>query len=375
MCANGGDLWRCDLCVRSVCKICIAIRPEDLLLVAQKDIKFLCLACHLMDDMRTKVVLPYMLSHKSIIQALVTIFLYFRLKSLPVTGPIIILINSLRPYFVHSGGLVSKEVPFDIGTEGKWRGYQKKALEIIKKCVISPSAFVIVAISTHSDEDCGNLFAGHDGNREMAVEIQEFLDILLGLFGDITKGATLYMLSCGQYICHSNSRLRFSKAIAKLFSRAIAFDACRFHPSTASAFLVALTDQVVIQCHAVEDAIPVALDKSNDLNRHSDGKTMETARYLLYHQDYRPWGKNIPVQCSTCGVVPKKWKQKDMQGGYLYECPNPDCAGNGMYRGPHIIEVIKPRGVVRLSNGKTKNSAWMKKYLCAIHVESIPQAL
>lgn len=88
------------------------------------------------------------------------------------------------------------------------------------------------------------------------------------------------------------------------FSASIAFDARRFHPSTAWSFLITLTEQVVLQGHPCADAVPIALGKSNNLNRHSgiyvllpslDRKFINTTRYLWAHRDYRPWGKDLPV--------------------------------------------------------------------------------
>lgn len=62
MCTDGGELWRCDLCVRSECKSCIVVPPEYLALVEPKEVKYLCLSCHLMDNAKTQTVIPYMVS-------------------------------------------------------------------------------------------------------------------------------------------------------------------------------------------------------------------------------------------------------------------------------------------------------------------------
>lgn len=62
MCMDGGELWRCDLCIRSECKGCIVVPPEHLAIVEPKEVKLLCLSCHLMDDAKTKTTMPYMVS-------------------------------------------------------------------------------------------------------------------------------------------------------------------------------------------------------------------------------------------------------------------------------------------------------------------------
>ncbi|KAG8212831.1 hypothetical protein J3R82DRAFT_11129 [Butyriboletus roseoflavus] len=133
ICMDGGDLWRCDLCIHSKCKKCIIIPPEYFMLVAHKDIKYLCLSYHLIDDIKTNKVMPYMvstlslhldlqvgfilqafywdqnpvlpqpprvlghfqLSLKSFIQAPTTFVLHLQLKTMPAKGPITMLYDFL----------------------------------------------------------------------------------------------------------------------------------------------------------------------------------------------------------------------------------------------------------------------------------------
>jgi len=355
-----------------------------------------------MDDAKTKTVMPYMafyrdripvlpqppqvhgrfeLSPKSLVQAPITAVLHLRLKTLPSKGPVNMLYDFLRPYFVRSGGLLTKDIPFDLGTEGKRNTYRKIATEIAKKVVAMGPSTVIFAISTHADNDRGDLFAGQEADKAFAAEIQEFFDVLLDPFKNVTQNAILYMLSCGRYIRHADSRGEFTRAIAKFrFFASIAFDADCFHPSVAWAFLVTLTESVILQGHAIMDAVPVALGKSNDLNRHSgvyllllssDHKFIDTTRYLWSHRDYRPWGKDIPVQCPSCGTPHEKWKRVTVQRGYKFQCRNLHCLGNEKRDGPYTLEVKKPKRITILPHGKTGTSAWTRKNLRSTPVEQV----
>ncbi|KAF8125345.1 hypothetical protein EV363DRAFT_1176097 [Boletus edulis] len=62
MCSDGGELWGCNVCVRSVCKKCLKVPRKDYPVIQHEDVKFLCVSCHLMDGNATKSVAPYMVS-------------------------------------------------------------------------------------------------------------------------------------------------------------------------------------------------------------------------------------------------------------------------------------------------------------------------
>ncbi|KAF8122330.1 hypothetical protein EV363DRAFT_1405026 [Boletus edulis] len=334
MCSDGGELWGCNVCVRSVCKKCLKVPRKDYPVIQHEDVKFLCVSCHLMDGNATKSVAPYMgfyrdrksvlsqpprivgrfeQSPKSVIRASVTAVLHLRLNEyIPAKGPINMLFDFLRPFFVHSGGLVTADVPFDLGTEWKKKTYLERATKIVKKILAVRPSQVVFVISTHTDEDRGDLFAGVEGGKPICAEVQEvFFEILLGPFADLTPDSALYVLSCGRYIRHSASRKDFTKTVGSFgFSATIAFDAPRFHSTVAWSFLVILTESVVIRGHSFDDAVPIALANSNELKRHSgvytlllstDRKLVNTTKYLWAHRDYRPWGKDVPIQKSGIG--------------------------------------------------------------------------
>lgn len=64
-----------------------------------------------------------------------------------------------------------KEVPFDLGTEEKLpEGCDRNSKEDDQGYV---SFHGIIAISTQTDNDRGDLFAGQEGNKSMIVDIQE----------------------------------------------------------------------------------------------------------------------------------------------------------------------------------------------------------
>lgn len=113
------------------------------------------------------------LSPKSFVHAPVTAIIHLRLKTLPAQGPINMLYDFLKPYFVNTGGLLMTDVQFDLGTEGKMKTYTKKATEIAKKILAIGPSRVIFAISTHTDDDRGDLFAGLGDGKQVSAEIQQ----------------------------------------------------------------------------------------------------------------------------------------------------------------------------------------------------------
>lgn len=83
------------------------------------------------------------------------------------------LYDFLQPYFIRPEGFLAKDIPFDLGSEEKVRAYRKDAAVIARKvCAMLPSA-VVVAISTHTDEDRGDLYTSQEGDSGMAAKIQQ----------------------------------------------------------------------------------------------------------------------------------------------------------------------------------------------------------
>lgn len=68
---------------------------------------------------------------------------------------------------------MTKDVPFDLGTEGKRKSYLKNAVGIATKILATAPSTVIFAVSTHTDDDRGDLFAGLEAGKPMAADIQE----------------------------------------------------------------------------------------------------------------------------------------------------------------------------------------------------------
>ena len=106
-------------------------------------------------------------------RAPVTTVLHFHLKTIPLQGPIGMLHDFMRPYFAHSGGLTTKDVPFDLESEGNRKMCLKNAARIAAKILAMAPSTVIFAVSTHTDDDRGDLFAGLEGGKPMAADIQE----------------------------------------------------------------------------------------------------------------------------------------------------------------------------------------------------------
>ncbi|KAF8125344.1 hypothetical protein EV363DRAFT_1453919 [Boletus edulis] len=174
----------------------------------------------------------------------------------------------------------------------------------------------------------------------------------------------------------------FTKTVGSFgFSATIAFDAPRFHSTVAWSFLVILTESVVIRGHSFDDAVPIALANSNELKRHSgvytlllstDRKLVNTTKYLWAHRDYRPWGKDVPIQCPSCCATQEKWHRVRSTDPrvYRFQCKNPHCVSDRLHQvGPYWFEVKKPKRVKMLSQGKSSKAAWTKKHLRPTPVE------
>ncbi|KIJ15719.1 hypothetical protein PAXINDRAFT_155325 [Paxillus involutus ATCC 200175] len=106
----------------------------------------------------------------------------------------------LRPYF-HGTDLQYIKQEFDFGTQTKYWTHQIRAI---------PTGQVLFFISTHSEQQRGNLFAGQEGSaknlKPVAVEVNKFFRMLLaGNFASLLNGATLVLLTCGWLVQHAES--------------------------------------------------------------------------------------------------------------------------------------------------------------------------
>ncbi|KAG8221600.1 hypothetical protein J3R82DRAFT_1857 [Butyriboletus roseoflavus] len=261
MYTNGGELWHCNVCVHSACKKCIFVPPKYLAVVKHKNVKFICLSCHLKNDAKIKTVMPYMAFYQDRNPVLTQLPQVHG----PTNGPINMLYHFLWPYFVRAGGFSTKDVPFDLGSKEKRKTYKKNATKVANSILaMSPSTVVFAICESRTPTMIEVIYL------PAKRAIKPWLLIFRNPFKRVTHSAILYMLSCGRYIHHSESRTEFMKAVAKLgFSTSIAFNARCFHPSVAWTFLVMLTELVVLQGHLFEDVVPVALSKSNGLDHHS----------------------------------------------------------------------------------------------------------
>ncbi|KIK76380.1 hypothetical protein PAXRUDRAFT_170130, partial [Paxillus rubicundulus Ve08.2h10] len=73
-----------------------------------------------------------------------------------------------------------------------------------------PLSHVVIFISTHSDEECSDLFAGQEGPetkpRPIAVNVDWFFSLLFKSRMDcFLDGATLVLLTCGWLVKHEGS--------------------------------------------------------------------------------------------------------------------------------------------------------------------------
>ena len=75
----------------------------------------------------------------------------------------------LKPYFTN-GGIEYREISYDIGSNAKASHYRSSVgrlvKELKKQCVWER---IVLTISTHTDNDSGDPFAGYEGTTEQYV--------------------------------------------------------------------------------------------------------------------------------------------------------------------------------------------------------------
>ncbi|KAF9241130.1 hypothetical protein BU15DRAFT_61086 [Melanogaster broomeanus] len=355
----------------AACYKCIQIPTQSYTIVAEPTVMYICVTCHWKDDLRTGTVTPYKgfyrdgksvllsfpiinghfeLSIKSYIHSKRVAVVHLRLHTIPAGGPVDILEEFLRPYYLHSGELYT----------------------------------ILFAISNHTDNDRGDLFLGEHRKKDISSTVDEVLNTLLGPFGTATNGALLYLLACGSMTRKPESFDALCNAIGRFaFSTSIAFDAERLQPLVAWPFLMLLTEAIVIEGHNATDAVPHALGNSHRLGKHSAVYLMTLAaslptetstdalvdvtKYVWSHQDYRPWGQPLPTQCNVCGSA-QRWARKVCKdGGYEFRCRYEFCGWDEALgervreRGMHIVTALGDVDIIKY--GKLPDSAWLRMRL------------
>ena len=72
----------------------------------------------------------------------------------------------LKPYFTH-GGIEYQEISYDIGSNAKANSYRSSIRRLVKE-LKKQCAWerIVFAVSTHTDNNSGDPFAGYEGTKQ-----------------------------------------------------------------------------------------------------------------------------------------------------------------------------------------------------------------
>ncbi|KAI6094827.1 hypothetical protein F5141DRAFT_1059355 [Pisolithus sp. B1] len=143
ICLDGGDMWICDE------EGCHRVR------VKKADVKFMCMTCH-----------------------------WQKTKMTP----------SLTCF---------SQLSFNLGTPESMDAYDKAASDLAN--TLSAYSRVVLFLTTHSDEDRGDLFTGYINEKPVAYKVLPFLQLLLKPLSKIVNGADIVFYVCGSVVTNPQS--------------------------------------------------------------------------------------------------------------------------------------------------------------------------
>ncbi|KAI6144062.1 hypothetical protein BKA82DRAFT_4017261 [Pisolithus tinctorius] len=342
---DGGTLWPCDQagCRRVVCNKCVVVPVDCLEEVTQLPVTFRCVACH-WKMTRFESPQPYfpVLKHPLVViggfehattsevAGNSTAIIHLHLESLELGhAPVHILHTMLQGYFTQDTYHFS-QLPFNFATEESRAAYDTAASELASSLTIF--AKVVIFLTTHTDEDRGDLFSGMENKIPIATEVFElqFLQGLLLPFSNIVKGGDLIFFVCGSTVRKEESFQGLKAAVQHFKPRSmLLFDAERLQLVTTIPFLMSVLDSTLVQGFHVQSAV-------------------------------RPWGQQLPAQCPQCYSI-QKWEAGCSGQTYSYECKNPGCGKDtqGTSQPPQTYTICISKGATKLTQGKGQTSSWL----------------
>ncbi|KAI6095599.1 hypothetical protein F5141DRAFT_1068218 [Pisolithus sp. B1] len=153
--------------------LCLIVSEESLQKVKKADVKFMCMTCH-----------------------------WQKTKNDPKPHMVAMLHSFLRAYFPQ-GDYNFSQLSFNLGTPESMDAYDKAASDLAN----TPSAYsrVVLFLTTHSDEDRGDLFTGYINKKPVAYKVLPFLQLLLKPLSKIINGANIIFYVCGSVVTNPQS--------------------------------------------------------------------------------------------------------------------------------------------------------------------------
>ncbi|KAI6026887.1 hypothetical protein PISMIDRAFT_109236, partial [Pisolithus microcarpus 441] len=410
MCRDGGDLWICNekYCKRVVCNKCLVVPEEEKDKLTQDGVTFKCVTCHWTENQTNPQ--PYfvsppsptstyihnissrgipILAHPPVVQgsfqhaissqvaSLPTALVHLHMDNLEVGHAQVNIMNSyLQPYFPQ-GSYHFSQLPFNLATQESLHDYEKAAMDLAHS--LSSFSRVVLFLTTHSDEERGDLFSGEVDGKPIASKVPECLQVLFNPLTKIIKGADVIFNVCGSVVTVQDSFNDLKEAAHKFMPRSmIFFDAQCLQLATTTPYLLSLLDSIVIQGFDIAKAVKFALSDCALLGRHSniiamiwrsEGQGVEKVEKVVVEKliwtdkHIRPWGDYLPVQCPQCGTM-QKWECGSAGKTITYECRYAEC---GVGRGPNKTSLPPkkfpysiPPDAIPLTQGKKGTSSWLQ---------------
>ncbi|KAI6017836.1 hypothetical protein EDC04DRAFT_2943068 [Pisolithus marmoratus] len=103
----------------------------------------------------------------------------------------------IQAYFPE-GGYHFSQLPFNLATPESMEGYDKKASHLAN--TLCAHLRVVIFLTTHSDEDRGDLFTGYINKEPVAAKAFEFLQLLLKPLTKIVDRTDMIFYVCGSLV-------------------------------------------------------------------------------------------------------------------------------------------------------------------------------
>ncbi|KAI6098425.1 hypothetical protein EDD16DRAFT_1718513 [Pisolithus croceorrhizus] len=257
MCRDGGDMWVCDKkgCNRVVCHKCLIVSEEYMYKVKKADVKFIC------NDPK-----PYfgfyskgepVLSTPPIIPGGFQHAMTSQVAPLP-TALVHLHLEGLHQDIGHP------QLPFNLATPESMEAYEKEASHLANTlCAYSR---VVLFLTTHSDEDRGDLFTGYLHKKPVASKPFQVLQLLLSPLSKVADGADIVFYVCGSVVTNPQS-FDGVKEVAQ--QSMLLFDAQNLQLAFTVPCLQSVLDNTIIQGFPISSAAKVAL---NNCGRFGGGK-------------------------------------------------------------------------------------------------------
>ncbi|KAG2353859.1 hypothetical protein BDR07DRAFT_1495506 [Suillus spraguei] len=280
--------------------------------ILSQDIIFRCIVCHIdqqaVDNKRTpyfgfykdgvpvlNTFLPILatleVSRRAQISSSSVLFVHLTLVDNDTTGgPFELAYRLLEQYFPR-GGSDYKEITFDIATKTKATDYLEQVCKLVQALQKQrPWSRLVIAITNHTDNDTGDLFAGYVRGKYISGAVSEVSAVLpskpqladhilvprntaqaLAADDRRCKQSFLWLFACGALVKNPNSFKALQESLLLHHVTAgIAFTAPRFQPSFTSHLLLAFCELILIESVDLTFGFQQMLGRSNDLGRHTD---------------------------------------------------------------------------------------------------------